>query len=494
MPLLEVRDISMQFPAVRALDRVSLAFEKGEVHGLIGENGAGKSTLMKILVGLQEPTEGSILLDGEQIRLRGVRHAMSLGIAMIHQELDVVEDLTAVENVFLGNEPRKFGLLDKKLMVEKTNALLRRVNAAFDATARVADLSIAGKQLVEIAKALSHEASILIMDEPTSVLSDKETEALFSLIGELKEQGVTVIYISHRLVEVDLLCDRITILRDGQLVTTLKRGEATEAQLANYMVGREMGDVYPPKTEVRDALPVLFAKNITADGVYGATIKVKPGEIVGLAGLMGSGRSELCEAISGARHLMSGSIELNGVKITCKSTRQAAKHGIAYVSEDRKGCGLVLDMDTIENMTLANLSKYARPLIDKKSERKTAERWKKDLDIRIGDMKVPIIFLSGGNQQKVAIAKWLDLDPKVLLLDEPTRGVDVGAKREIYNLVHKFSEQGLATVLVSSELPEIIGLCHRVYVMREGRIVGELSGKEITEENIMHLAAGVGAA
>ncbi|MCH7904765.1 MAG: sugar ABC transporter ATP-binding protein [Armatimonadetes bacterium] len=484
----------MQFPAVRALDGVSLAFDPGEVHAVIGENGAGKSTLMRILCGLQEPTSGQVLLDGAAVQIRGVRHALSLGIAMIHQELDVVDDLTVAENVFLGNEPRKFYLLDKRQMIEKTNAILKRVSAGFDATTRVADLSIAGKQLVEIAKALSQEASILIMDEPTAVLSDREVESLFKLISDLRGQDATVIYISHRLAEVVTVADRITVLRDGKLVTTLERGAATETQLANHMVGREIGDVYPPKTEMPSGDPALIAKDIVAEGVRGATINVRPGEIVGLAGLIGSGRSELCEAIVGARPMRSGTIELMGKSITCKSPKQAAKHGIAYVSEDRKGSGLVLDMNAIENTTLANLSKYARPLIDKKRERQTAERWQKDLDIRVGDLKAPLLYMSGGNQQKVAIAKWLDLEPKVLMLDEPTRGVDVGAKREIYNLVHKFSEQGLATILISSELPEIIGLCHRVYVMREGRIVGELVGENITEENIMQLAAGVGAA
>jgi ribose transport system ATP-binding protein len=481
----------MQFPAVRALDNVSLEFEPGEVHGIIGENGAGKSTLMKILSGVQQPTSGEVVLDGEVIRLKDVRHAFSKGIAMIHQELDVVEDLTVAENVFLGNEPRKLGLLDKALMAKETDELLKRVSAEFNSKTRVADLSIAGKQLVEIAKALSHNASILIMDEPTAVVSDKETESLFALIEELKQQGVTIIYISHRLVEVDRLCDRITVLRDGKFVITLPRGEVTEAEMANYMVGREMGDVYPPKTPMPEGEPSLKVTELSAEGVQGASLEVRPGEIVGLAGLIGSGRSELCEAIAGARHSSSGSVTLNGEAVSCKNPKQASKIGIAYVSEDRKGAGLVLDMDTIENTTLASHSGF---FIDRKSEKKTAEAWRENLDIRVGDMKAPILFLSGGNQQKVAIAKWLDMNPKVLMLDEPTRGVDVGAKREIYNLVHKFSEQGLATIVVSSELPEIIGLCHRVYVMREGKIVGELVGEQITEENIMQLAAGVGAA
>ncbi|MCH8979952.1 MAG: sugar ABC transporter ATP-binding protein, partial [Armatimonadetes bacterium] len=281
MPRVEVRGVTMQFPAVRALDGVSLAFDPGAVHGLIGENGAGKSTLMRILVGLQEPTEGTVLLDGEEVRLKGVRHAMSLGIAMIHQELDVVDDLTVAENVFLGRELRKFGLLDRKAMADQTDALLDRVGASFDAGTRVADLAIAGKQLVEIAKALSHEASILIMDEPTAVLSDRETDALFDLMGELKEQGATVIYISHRLAEVERICDRITVLRDGIVVRTINRGEASEAKMASLMVGRDLGDVYPQKAQVPDGEPALVAERIVADGVRGASISVRPGEIVG---------------------------------------------------------------------------------------------------------------------------------------------------------------------------------------------------------------------
>jgi len=494
MPRLEVRDVTMQFPAVRALDGVSLSFEPGEVHGVVGENGAGKSTLMRILSGLQRPTSGQVLIDGAVVELHGVRHALSLGIAMIHQELDVIDDLTVAENVFLGSEPRRFGLVDKKAMNERTGELLQRVGAAFPPQTSVASLSIAGKQLVEIAKALSHEARALIMDEPTAVLTERETESLFRLIGELRAQGVTVIYISHRLAEVEQLCDRVTVLRDGRLVGTLDKGAFDLSQLARMMVGRELGDFYPDKRSPGEGRVVLEVKGAFVQGfASGVDLQVRAGEIVGLAGLVGSGRTELAEAIVGARKLSGGQIRVEGAVQSIGSVKKASKLGIAYVSEDRKNLGLVLGMDVIENTTLANLGAYCRPLISKKAERDATEAWKKELDVRAGDLRADILYLSGGNQQKVAVAKWLETRPKVLILDEPTRGVDVGAKREIYALIQRLADEGLACIVISSELPEIVGVCERVIVMREGRIAGELSGKEITEENIMLQAAGVAA-
>jgi len=494
MPTLEVRDMVMQFPAIRALDGVSLSFAAGQVHAIVGENGAGKSTLMKILAGLQHPTSGRILLDGREVQLEGVRHALSLGIAMIHQELDVIDDLSVADNVFLGSERARWGIVRRAESIERAQALLDRVKAGFPADIAVGKLSIAGKQLVEIAKSLSHQASILIMDEPTAVLTELETESLFALIRELKGQGVTVLYISHRLAEVEAICDRVSVLRDGKLVCTVEAGELTQSEIADRMVGRSLGDMFPQKLPAPDASPILEVQDLNVPGaVYGASLQLRPGEIVGIAGLVGSGRTELCEAIVGLRPAV-GALRVAGSHYSPRSPRHAANVGVAYVSEDRKDAGIVLEMSVVENTTLATLAKVSRLTLDERAEKRVFDRWKERLDIRAPDPSQPILYLSGGNQQKVAIAKWLEAEPRVLILDEPTRGVDVGAKRELYNLIHEFAQQGMACLLVSSELPEIVGLCGRTYVMREGRMVAELAGAEVSEERIMAYAAGVEAA
>lgn len=487
MPRLEVRDIVMEFPAVRALDGVSIAFEPGEIHGVVGENGAGKSTLMKILGGVLRQTSGEILLEGRLLALGGVGDAQKHGIAMIHQELNLVDELTVAENVFLGREITNRGFLDRETMVAKTETYLQRVHANFPARIKVGELSIAGKQLVEIAKAVSVDASILIMDEPTAVLSEPEAEALFALIARLKEEGVNVIFISHRLAEVCAICDRITVLRDGAKVGTVDADGAKPTEIADMMVGRPLTDFYPPKTEAPQCDPIL---EVDVDGVGFA---VRPGEVLGLAGLVGAGRTELAEAIVGDRPPQ-GEVRMNGARVCFRSPKQAMKQGIAYVSEDRKGLGLHLSLSVIRNVTLANLKAYGEIVPNRAKERDSALVWKKDLDIRAGDLEGEVLDVSGGNQQKIAIAKWLDTKPKVLILDEPTRGVDVGAKREIYDLILRLAGEGMACIVISSELPEIIGLCHRAVIMREGRIVGELSGPGLTEEAVMRLAAGVQAA
>ena len=479
----------MEFPAVRALDGVSIAFEAGEVHGVVGENGAGKSTLMKILGGVQHATSGTISVDGAPVVLNGVRDALRQGIAMIHQELNLVDELTVAENVFLGQEITKGGLLDRAKMIEETDKFLKQVHAGFQATTKVGELSIAGKQLVEIAKAVAVNASILIMDEPTAVLSEPEAESLFALIARLKEQGTTVLYISHRLTEVCAICDRITVLRDGAWITTVDAKDASPSQLAGLMVGRPLTDFYPPKMSVPSGVPVLELKD-----VCGSSLSVRPGEILGLAGLVGAGRTELAEAVIGIRPVQGGEIRVNGQPCRIRSPKEAMRHGIAYVSEDRKGLGLHLTLTVVHNITLANLRKYGSVVLSEAKEHASAETWRKDLDIRAGDFDGAAINVSGGNQQKIAIAKWLETKPKVIILDEPTRGVDVGAKREMYNLIQRLASEGMACIVISSELPEIIGLCHRAIVMREGKLVGELNNEELSEEAVMHLAAGVKAA
>lgn len=495
MPKLSVDAITMEFPAVRALDGVSISFEPGEVHAIVGENGAGKSTLMKILSGVQHPTAGTITLDGKEIRLHGVRDALRHGIAMIHQELNLVDELTAAENVFLGREIVRGGRLNRMAMNLEAGKYLADVQAPFAPDTKVGELSVAGKQLVEIAKALASNASILIMDEPTAVLSEVESEALFSLIRRLREKGVSVLYISHRLVEVCELADRITVLRDGKFVSTVPGKGATPADLAGLMVGRSLSEFFPPKAPQPTADPILSVENAHVEGwVHGVSFSLRPGEILGLAGLVGAGRTELAEAIFGARNLVQGVITLEGQTIKIRSPKDAARFGIAYVSEDRKGTGLVLDMSVTENVVLANLRAYCSPYYKKRLARAAAEKWQQDFDIRAGNLDAPILYLSGGNQQKVSLSKWLDLKPKVIFLDEPTRGVDVGAKREMYNLIQRLASQGMACVVISSELTEIIGLCHRAIVLREGQMMGEVGSEDLTEETLMHLAAGVEAA
>ncbi len=479
----------MEFPAVRALDGVSIAFESGEVHGIVGENGAGKSTLMKILSGVQHPTSGNILIDGQPVSLSGVREALRRGIAMIHQELNLVDELTVAENVYLGREITKGGVLDRAKMIEATDKTLAEIHASFPASIKVGGLSIASKQLVEIAKAVAVDASILIMDEPTAVLSDPEADSLFELIARLKARGTTILYISHRLTEVCAICDRITVLRDGAWIATVPAKQANPAELAGLMVGRDLGDFYPPKIPSPNAGPIL-----EIDNICGASFSVRPGEILGLAGLVGAGRTELAEAIVGARPHSGGEIRLSGTRIKIRSTKEAMKHGIAYVSEDRKALGLHLSLNAIQNTTLANLNAYGKVVPNRTTERSSTETWKKEFDIRVGDLDAPVISMSGGNQQKIAIAKWLETKPKVLILDEPTRGVDVGAKREMYNLILRLATEGMACIVISSELPEIIGLCHRAIIMREGKVMGELKDEQLSEEAVMRLAAGVLAA
>ncbi|HSI72695.1 MAG TPA: sugar ABC transporter ATP-binding protein [Fimbriimonas sp.] len=496
--MLEVKGLVKEFPSVRALDGVDLELRAGEVHGIVGENGAGKSTLMKILAGLYQPSSGEVLLQDKPVRFRGTGEAIGAGIAMIHQELNLVDELSAAENIFLGREPRKGPVLDRDRMNREAKAFLDEVHAPFAPNVKVGSLSIAGKQLVEIAKALSYNARILIMDEPTAVLSERETSALFELIRKLKSNGVSILYISHLLPELIAITDRITVLRDGRLITTLATKDANEAMLANLMVGRELEDYYPPKRNASGAGAIasgeyaLAVKNLSVPGVvHDLSFAIRPGEILGLAGLVGSGRTEAAEAICGLRHRSGGTIERNGNPIKVSSVHDAMRNEIAYVSEDRKQLGLITSMSTANNVTLANLRSYARPIINGGQERRAVAHWTEQLGIKAGNPNEPIYYLSGGNQQKVSVSKWLDTKPKVLILDEPTRGVDVGAKREIYNLIANLAEDGLACLVISSEMPELIGLCHRILVLREGRLMGELIGEDMTEQKIMALAAAV---
>ena len=490
--MLDIVDITKQFPAVRALDGVRLDVKAGEVHGVIGENGAGKSTLMKILAGIQPPDDGTLALEGRPYRPRNVNDASRAGVVMIHQELNLVEDLSVAENILLGREPRRLGFVDLGRMRAEASKLLEEIGASIDPRSRVGDLPVAQQQLVEIAKALSQETRVLILDEPTAVLSERETTLLFRLVRRLRERGVAIVYISHLLPEVLDLCDRITVLRDGRVVAETTPADADADRLASLMVGRDLVDVYPPRTTPDAAEPRLSIRDLSVPHhATGVDLEVAPGEIVGLAGLVGSGRTEIAEAIVGLRSISGGTVRLDGEIVRFRSARHALDRGVAYVSEDRKGRGILVDLSCIENTTLPNLEAYGRVIPNRGRERRATADWIERLDIRCPDSRGPIRSLSGGNQQKFAVASRLDAKPAVLLLDEPTRGVDVGAKRELYHLISKLASDGLACVVISSELPELLGLCHRIAVMRQGRLVGVVDGPTATEESIMRLAAGV---
>lgn len=490
--MLEVNDISKSFPAVKALDGVSLRVDAGEVHGVIGENGAGKSTLMKILAGIQPPDEGSLALNGSPYRPRHVNDASEAGVVMIHQELNLVDDLSVAENIMLGREARRFGILDLRSMRVESARILAEIGATIDPRVRVGDLPVAQQQLVEIAKALSQETRVLILDEPTAVLSERETTLLFRLIRRLRERGVAIVYISHLLPEILDLCDRITVLRDGRVVAETTPAESNPDHLASLMVGRDLVDVYPPRVSIECDTRRLTVRGLSVPGhASEVDLDIAPGEIVGLAGLVGSGRTEVAEAIVGLRPITAGEIRLDDEPVRFRSTRDALDRGVAYVSEDRKGRGILVDLSCVENTTLPNLAAYGKVVPHRRRERAATEAWIERLDIRCPDPRSPIRTLSGGNQQKFAVASRLDSEPSVILLDEPTRGVDVGAKRELYHLIAGLAERGLACLMISSELPELIGLCHRIVVMQQGRVAGVVDGPTATEESIMRLAAGV---
>ncbi len=475
MPTLETVQLTRRYGEFTALRDISLRFTAGEIHGIAGENGAGKSTLMKVLSGVLPPSEGQLSLDGAALRLSGVRDALAHGIVMIHQELNLVDDLTVAENIALGFEPLQNGFLNRRQMAEEAEARLRQVGAKFSAATPVGSLSIAEKQLVEIAKALSRDAQVLIMDEPTAVLSQTETDALHGLVRELAASGKTVLYISHKLGDLVQTCDRISVLRDGEFVKTVLASETNPAQIAEMMVGRPLEDIYPPKQFSTETGAALEVSALGVPGrVHDVSFSARKGEVLGFGGLIGAGRTEMAEAIAGLRR-RTGTVRATGK--------------VAYVSEDRKGRGLVLDMTVTENITLASLAKF---WLNQRQEAGTAAEWVEKMGIRAGNLNGAVRALSGGNQQKVAIAKWLETKPDVLILDEPTRGVDVGAKREIYRLIADLAAQGLTCIVISSEMPELIGLCHRVLILREGVVTGELSGAEITESEMMRLGLGIG--
>lgn len=492
--VLETEGITKEFSGVRVLDEVSVGVRRGEIMGLIGENGAGKSTLIKILSGIYQPTSGSLKVEGRPAEIPDYITAKKLGIALVPQEFNLINTLTVYENIFLGNEIRqKSGLLDKAKMRKAAADQLGALKMPLEVDLLVSTLSVAEKQMVEISKALMLKAGILIMDEPTTTLTGKETEILFALMRSLKAQGVTILFVSHKLREIIGICDRVTVLRDGRLVGVDRIADVNEADIARKMIGRDFTQVFPPK-KPRPGNDVVFqAEGLCIRGVLkDASFTLRRGEILGFAGLVGAGRTELAEAVMGLRRLDSGTVKIGGAAVKIRNTRVAVNHGIAYLSEDRQGKGIVQGFGIPQNVTLISLGRYLRGgLIDMKAEAKAAAEYTKTFNITASSLKSALRYLSGGNQQKVYLARWVDTKPSILILDEPTRGIDVNAKREIYEFIRRLADDGISCIVISSELEEVIGLCSRLYVMREGAIVGCLEGDDINEEEIMFHATGI---
>jgi ribose transport system ATP-binding protein len=490
-PTISVTALSKRFGTVQALDRVDLQLQRGEVHGIVGENGAGKSTLMKILSGVEQPSDGELRVDGSPVRFHGVIDALNLGIAMIHQELNLVDELSVADNIFLGREFTRSGIIDTSRTEQEAGRLLQRIGHNLDPSRPVRSLSIADKQMVEIAKALSYNARVLIMDEPTATLTEHETAALLDLVDGLRKSGVTIVFISHILPQVLRISDRVTVLRDGRVVASIehdKLAAMTERSLASLMVGRSITDYFPPRLPHREDI-VLSVRGLSVrDLIDKVSFDVHAGEIFGLAGLIGAGRTETAEAIVGLRKKSGGVIHLRGEVADIKELTDATDRGLAYLAEDRKDAGLTLGMSIIDNTTLVSLPRYCRVLIDRSAQLHATEAHAKRLRLHASSLTDPVWALSGGNQQKVLLAKWLEVSPKVLIVDEPTRGVDIGAKEEIYHLLQQLAAEGMACILISSEMNELLGLCHRIGVMRQGRLVMILDGQTATEEQIIHAA------
>lgn len=486
------KEVSKSFGPVQVLHGVSFELAPGRVYGVLGENGAGKSTLMKILAGYEAASDGSVELGGQPVRFKGPREAETAGVVMIHQEFNLADDLSIAQNIFLGHEPRRWGLLDEDAMASAAAVAMRQVGLAGSPTRRVGDLIVAEKQLVEIARALTRRARVLVMDEPTATLTPSETERLFTLIGQLKAAGATVLYISHKLDEVERITDEVVVMRDGRFVARRPTGSLTRQQMASLMVGRELADLYPPRIAMAPDAPVLLeVEGLSVPGwCHDASFQVRAGEILGFAGLVGAGRTELFEGLLGLRASTVRSVRLAGQAWSRRNPRSAARLGLTYLSEDRKGRGLHLRMGLAPNLTLMALERYAQPLLDPRREAQAFTTATSAFGIRTQRADVPASSLSGGNQQKLALARVLHPDPRVIVLDEPTRGVDVGAKRDIYFLIQRLAGEGRGVVVVSSELLELIGLCHRVVVMRQGRLAAELSQDELSEELLIAHATG----
>jgi len=493
IPILEMKNVTKTFYGVVALNDINFSLKKGEIHALLGENGAGKSTLMKILSGVYFPDTGRIFIDGNEYRFKNTVDARKAGIAIIHQELNLCENLSVADNMFLGRENPKFGILDSQSIKRQTQKILDSLSLSIAADSIVSSLPIAQKQMIEIAKAVSLDARILVMDEPTSSLTSAEEEVLFELIERLKKNGTTIVYISHKLSEVFRICDRVTVLRDGEYIGTKDISEVTEESLIAMMVGRSITNVYPPSTHSIDRSKPLFeVKNLSASSyVKDASFCVYPGEILGFSGLVGSGRTEIAKAIFGCFKKTGGSIFFDGNEVIIDNPRHAIKQGIAFVTEDRKLEGLALGLSVGDNITASNYDLVSQGgIVKKQKSNSLISQGIEKLRVKTPGAKTHTGFLSGGNQQKVILARCLSKDIKLLILDEPTRGIDIGAKTEIYSLMRELSAKGMAIIMISSELPEILGMCDRIAVMKSRRIVKFLDKKDANQETVMTYAAG----
>lgn len=491
--LVSMDGITKQFPGVLALDQCRFELHAGEVHALVGENGAGKSTMMKILTGVYKRDAGRIVYKGKEVEIASTRAAQNLGISIIHQELQLMPDLTIAQNIFIGREPRaRLPLfLDDQAINDKTQALFQRMNLKLDPRTLVSELTVAKQQMVEIAKALSFQSELLIMDEPTAALTNAEIDELFRMISQLREQRVGIVYISHRMEELKRITDRITVMRDGTYIDTVLTADTTIDKIIAMMVGRQLYATSKPEISDKQQTKVLEVKRLNrGSAVKDVSFHLNKGEIIGFAGLMGAGRTEVARAIFGADRIDSGEIFVNGKKVSVKGPTDAVRHGIGYLSEDRKQFGLLVDMDVKTNLSIASYRGFRNSLgwMNQSRIEQNAEKHVASLKIKTPSVDQRVKFLSGGNQQKVVIGKWLTRDCQILMIDEPTRGIDVGAKSEIYKLLDELVQQGKSIIMISSELPEILRISHRIIVMCEGRITGELSSEEATQELIMKYA------
>jgi len=485
--VLKMDNITKTFPGVVALDDVSIDLYKGEVLGILGENGAGKSTLIKILAGNYIKDSGDIYVDGQKFEIKGPAEATASGIRVIYQELNTLNNLTVAENIFVGEQIVKgpFRTVDWKAMTKKAVELLDSLNVKLDPNAIIGDLTVSEKQIVEIAKAISKEAKILVMDEPTAALSAEETQSLFKIIGTLKARGVSIIYISHRLKEIFEITDRVTVLRDGKKVDTTNTKDTTANRLVELMVGRDIKEMYP-KRKVPIGDVIMQVEDLSAEGFSGISFELKKGEILGIFGLLGSGRTSLVKALFGANKIKSGSIKINGRQVSLKSPNAARNEKIGLVPLDRKAEGLALIMGVKQNITLANIEDIGKSfLISKATERNKAQNWVKEVGIKTPTLEQEVNSLSGGNQQKVVLAKWLESGSQIIILNEPTRGIDVGAKIEIYKLMQDLCERGSSVIMISSELPEIMSIADRIIVMSKGRFTGQYQTEDATEEGLL---------
>ncbi len=496
-PILALRGITKIFPGVKALTDVSFDCRRGEVHALVGENGAGKSTLLKIISGAYRPDAGHILVNGKQVQFHHPREAQKYGISIIYQEFNLLSERTIAQNIFLGREPMRGLVVDQAAMLKQTTDLLEGLGVDIDPRAQVSTLRVAQQQIVEIAKAMSLNADVVLMDEPTAALSLNEVDALLALVKRLQERGITIIYISHRLEEVFRIADRVTVLKDGQIVDTKPITDVTQNELVNMMVGRELSHYYPPRAKPGEVgAPILEVRDLNVNHwLHDVTFEVRRGEILGIAGLEGSGRTFLARSLFGAEKVTGGEIELEGKRLRFRQPIDAIRAGIGFITEDRKGEGLALIMSIRRNMTLPSLDmRQFLGFIRARDEAEVVRELSSSLELRAASENTEVQYLSGGNQQKVVLAKWLATQAKLLIFDEPTRGIDVGAKAGIHQLIRQMAGEGVGVIMISSELPEVLGMSDRILVMRQGTLVAEFPGAEATETGIMQAATGTTAA